>query len=433
LFLEIDNFKMINESLGHRAGDELLRLLAQRISAALRPGDTVARFGGDEFVVIADQIADDEDAVRLAEQINAIFADPFALEPGEQFMSASTGIAISRGGEGAEDLVRDADAAMRRAKERGRGHYEVFDEVMHAKMLGRLQTENELREAIRRDELSLFYQPVVALPACTVVGVEALVRWNHPHRGLIPPIEFVGLAEESGLILPMGNWVLTQACLQTEEWRRSRGELPPVTVSVNVSAKQIHHGSLHKVVEQVLGDTGLDPGLLKLELTESVLMEEVEGLHETLERITAQGVHLALDDFGTGYSALGYLHRFPIQTLKIDRSFVAGIGVDGKRSAIVQAVIDMARALGIEVVAEGVETATQAALLFELGCNYAQGFYFAKPAPVEQVAALLGPDVLPLGSTASASTNGNGKRPSRRRAGARGRSTAIASVTPRSG
>jgi EAL domain-containing protein (putative c-di-GMP-specific phosphodiesterase class I) len=265
-----------------------------------------------------------------------------------------------------------------------------------------------------------------------VVGVEALVRWNHPDRGLIPPIEFVGLAEESGLILPMGNWVLTQACRQAAEWRRSRGDLPPVTVSVNVSAKQVHHGSLYKVVQQVLRDTDLEAGLLKLELTESVLMEEVEGLHETLDRITAQGVHLALDDFGTGYSALGYLHRFPIQTLKVDRSFVAGIGIDAKRSAIVQAVIDMARALGIDVVAEGVETATQAALLFELGCKYAQGFYFAKPAPVEQVVALLGPDVLPLGSTASASANGNGKRPSRR-AGARRRSTAIAGATPSSG
>lgn len=430
LLLDIDNFKVINDSLGHRAGDELLIMLASRIGAALRPGDTVSRFGGDEFVVIGDQIAGDEDAIRLAERINAVFAEPFVLGNGAQFMSASIGIAISRESEfGPEELIRDADSAMHRAKERGRGHYEVFDKVMHARMLGRLRTENELREALRREELSLFYQPVVSLPGCGVVGVEALVRWNHPERGMVPPIEFIGLAEESGLILPIGNWVLRQACRQAAEWRASRPELPAVTVSVNVSAKQVHQGSLDRVVEQVLCETGLDASLLKLELTESVLLEEVDGLHETLDNVNAQGVQLALDDFGTGYSALGYLHRFPIQTLKIDRSFVAGIGVDAKRSAIVQAVIDMARALDIEVVAEGVETAKQARLLFDLGCAYAQGFYFARPAPVEQVGALLGPDVLPLASAPSSSGKGKGKRGDRRRDSARRRTAAVAATT----
>jgi diguanylate cyclase (GGDEF)-like protein/PAS domain S-box-containing protein len=408
LFLDIDDFKVLNDSLGHNAGDELLSTLATRIGAAVRPGDTVARFGGDEFVVIVDQIAGTADAVAIA----AIFADPFALELGEHFVTASMGIAISQGErQDAQDLIRDADAAMNRAKERGRGQYEVFNELMHAQLLGRLRTENELREALRRDELTLYYQPVVELPTGDVLGLEALVRWNHPERGMLAPAEFIALAEESGLILPMGRWVLTEACRQAAEWQRTRPDLPPITVSVNVSAMQTRHGSLDRVVDDAMRSTGLDPGTIKLELTESVLMEDVDGLDQTLSNLNAQGVQLVLDDFGTGYSALGYLHRFPIEALKIDRSFVAGIGRDARRSAIVQAVIDMARALDIEVVAEGVETAAQARLLFDLGCRYAQGYYFARPAPADEVVEMLDKGALPVpGYERRRNGNGNGGR-----------------------
>ena len=390
LFLDIDNFKVINDSLGHRAGDELLTMVATRITAALRPGDTVARFGGDEFVVLAEQISGVQDAVVIAERISSTFNEPFSLELGENFVSASIGIALSGNSpEDAEDLIRGADSAMYRAKDRGRGQYEVFDELMHAQMLGRLRTEKDLREALRRDELTLFYQPVVDLPEGNVVGVEALLRWNHPERGLLEPAEFITLAEENGLILPIGRWVLLEACRQAARWHRARPGMRPISVSVNVSAMQAVHGSLHRVVEEVLRETGADARMLKLELTESVLLEETGGLHETLRNLEARGVRLVLDDFGTGYSALGYLHRFPIQGLKIDRSFVDGIESDRKRTAIAQAVIDIARALDIEVVGEGIECRRQAELLFELGCDYAQGFYFAPPAPAERITRLL--------------------------------------------
>jgi diguanylate cyclase (GGDEF)-like protein/PAS domain S-box-containing protein len=382
--------KVINDSLGHRAGDELLSMVATRITSALRPCDTVARFGGDEFVVLAEQISGVQDAVVIAERISSTFNEPFSLELGEVFVSASTGIALSGSSpEDAEDLIRGADSAMYRAKDRGRGQYEVFDELMHAQMLGRLRTEKDLREALRRDELTLYYQPVVDLPDGNVVGVEALVRWNHPERGLLEPAEFITPAEENGLILPIGRWVLLEACRQAARWHRARPGMPPISVSVNVSAMQACHGSLDRVVEEVLRETGADAHMLKLELTESVLLEETEGLHETLRNLETQGVRLVLDDFGTGYSALGYLHRFPIQGLKIDRSFVDGIETDCKRTAIAQAVIDIAKALDIEVVGEGIECSRQAELLFELGCNYAQGFHFAAPAPAEQIGPLL--------------------------------------------
>jgi EAL domain-containing protein (putative c-di-GMP-specific phosphodiesterase class I) len=331
-----------------------------------------------------------QDAVVIAERISSTFNECFSLELGEVFVSASIGIALSGSSpEDAEDLIRGADSAMYRAKDRGRGQYEVFDELMHARMLGRLRTEKDLREALRRDELTLFYQPVVDLPEGNVVGVEALLRWNHPERGLLEPAEFITLAEENGLILPIGRWVLLEACRQAAHWHRTRPGRPPISVSVNVSAMQACHGSLDRLVDEVLRETGADAHMLKLELTESVLLEDTEGLHETLRNLETRGVRLVLDDFGTGYSALGYLHRFPIQGLKIDRSFVDGIESDCKRTAIAQAVIDIAKALDIEVVCEGIECPRQAELLFELGCNYAQGFYFAAPAPAEQIARLL--------------------------------------------
>jgi diguanylate cyclase (GGDEF)-like protein/PAS domain S-box-containing protein len=390
LLLDIDSFKMINDSLGHKAGDQLLRMIAARIGEILRPGDTVARFGGDEFALILDQMDGAADAVGAAEQITSLFNEPFSLPVGEQFLTASIGISVSRGSVStADDLVSEADSAQDRAKASGRGHYEVFDKDMHGRTLGRLRTETELREALHQDELRLHYQPVVELASCAIVGFEALLRWNHPERGLLAPAEFIGIAEESGLIIPIGRWVLGEACRQAVEWRTLRPDLPPLTVSVNVSAPQASHGSLDRVVAEVLSDKGSDPGLLRLELTESVLLEETPGLYETLSNLETQGIHLLLDDFGTGYSALGYLDRFPIHGLKVDRSFVAGLGDDAKRSAIVQAVIDMAGALDIEVVGEGVETGTQAGLLLDLGCKYAQGFHFARPLPAKEIEGIL--------------------------------------------
>ena len=390
LFLDVDRFKVINDSLGHRAGDELLRTLATRIRAVLRPGASVARFGGDEFVIIGDEINGDRDAVAIAERISSSFDRPFVLQGGEQFASASIGIALSHAAvQHAEDLVRDADAAMYRAKERGRGRYELFDELMHARTLARLRIENELRQALERSELRVFYQPIVERPIESVVGVEALIRWEHPERGLLLPGEFISVAEESGLIFPIGRWVLTEACRQAADWQRSQFLAHPLTVSVNVSPLQIDRGALSDDVEEALRRTGLQPGSLKLEITESVLVKWAEGLTETLCNLRAQGVQLVLDDFGTGYSALGYLNRFPIDALKIDRSFIAGIGSDREHSAIVQAVIDMATALGINIVAEGVETQLQADTLYRMGCRYAQGFHFARPAPSEEIGVLL--------------------------------------------
>jgi diguanylate cyclase (GGDEF)-like protein/PAS domain S-box-containing protein len=390
LSVDIDNFKAVNDSLGPPAGDELLCAVATRISLAVRPGDTVARFGADEFVVIADQIGGIDDAAAIAERISTVLGDPFALVPGEHLVTASIGIAISKGSaQEAEDLIRDSNTAMCRAKQRGRGPYEVFDKGMHARLLGRLRTERDLRDALYGDQLRLHYQPVVELATGTIVGVEALVRWEHPERGFLAPSEFIPLAEASGLILPIGRWVLTEACRQAAAWQRSRADRPPLPMSVNVSAMQARHGSLARVVEEATSAAGLDLTLLRLELTESVLLEVTDSLVPTLRNLKDQGVQLVLDDFGTGYSALGYLDRFPIDALKLDRSFFAGIGTDSRRTGIVRAVIDMARALEIEVVAEGVENASEAGLVLGLGCGYAQGFYFAAPGPAEDIAGLI--------------------------------------------
>jgi diguanylate cyclase (GGDEF)-like protein/PAS domain S-box-containing protein len=397
LFLDLDHFKVINDSLGHHAGDEVLTTLATRIPEMLRPGDTVARFGGDEFVIISDELGDDHDAVAVAERIASIFSRPFVLEGEDQFISASIGIAVARGKtHTAADLIRDADAAMYRAKERGRGRYQVFDEALHARTLERLRTENELRKALRRGELNVYYQPIVALDTRAIVGVEALIRWAHPQRGIVLPSDFIPVAEESGLILPIGKWVLNEACRQAAHWQRTRPDAPPIEVSVNVSPLQFNRADLPSLVEDIVNSTGVHRGSLKLEITESVLMDDTGDTSETMNTLRAQGVRLVLDDFGTGYSALGYLARFPIDALKIDRSFIAGINRKTDQYGIVQAVIEMAKALGLDVVAEGVETETQADLLHDLGCKYAQGFYFARPAPAEHISRLLSHDPSPL-------------------------------------
>jgi diguanylate cyclase (GGDEF)-like protein len=386
LFCDIDHFKLINDSLGHSAGDELLTGVAPRLKEALRPGDTVARFGGDEFAVLIEDLSDEREAVEVAERIGALFTRPFVLSGIEHFVTVSVGIALAReAGERPETLIRDADAAMYRAKERGRGRYEMFDQVMRARAVERLQLENELRRAIGREELRVRYQPIVSLDTGAVIALEALVRWQHPRRGLIAPADFIPTAEESGAIESLGSWVLERACRQAAEWHASYPDAFPVGMSVNLSARQVSQPGLPALVGEALTSTGLDPSSLSLEITESALVEESAAPVQNLAALREMGVRLVIDDFGTGYSSLSYLRRFPLDAIKIDRSFVEGLGVEHDSAAIVDALVAMARALSLGVIAEGVETGTQIAELKRLGCRQAQGFFFATPLRAEQV------------------------------------------------
>jgi diguanylate cyclase (GGDEF)-like protein len=390
LFLDIDNFKLVNDSLGHGTGDDLLLQLSARLDESLRAGDTMARFGGDEFVIICSDIDGAGEAIGIAERTTAVLQRPFVLGEVEHRVSASIGIALSKGADrDAEDLIREADAAMYRAKERGRGGYEIYDEAMRARATARLRTENQLAHAIEYDELRLAYQPIVALDGGETVGVEALVRWEHPERGTVAPLDFIPIAEDTGLIVPIGEWVLREACRQATEWRRSRPDAPALWMSVNLSARQIAQPNLAQVVADVLRESGLDPGDLHLELTESSLMEDPEAALATMNALTDLGVKLVLDDFGTGYSSLAYVQRFPIAVLKVDRSFVANLGEESSEAAIVSAVVNMAHGLQVDVVAEGVETPTQAAALQALGCRYAQGYLYGRPMPAAELRPLL--------------------------------------------
>ena len=404
LFIDLDRFKVINDSLGHHAGDDLLRAVAPRLRRQLRPGDSVARFGGDEFGVVVSCVADEETAVAVADRIRECLEEPFLLDDVEQFVSASVGIAIAPAGatgeQVAEALIRDADAAMYRAKDKGRGRHELFDHRMRAKVRRRLETERELHAAIEREEFTLHYQPVVSLPDGHLFGVEALVRWRHPERGLLQPVEFIDVAEESGLIDEIGRWVLEQACLQTVAWQEMHPDARPLEVAVNLSARQVGHRDLPRIADEVLEHTGLDPASLRLEVTESILVEDADWADEVLKVLSGRGVKLALDDFGTGYSSLAYLNRFPFDALKIDRSFVEGLGMEHERDAIVGAIIGMARALGLVVIGEGVENHPQLDELKRLGCDFAQGYLFARPLPPEEITPMIGdPEPLAGGSS----------------------------------
>jgi diguanylate cyclase len=402
LFLDLDRFKVINDSLGHPAGDQLILAVAERLQHSLRRQEMIARFGGDEFAVLCEDLGDEEDAVAVAERLLKSFGLPFHLAHGDVVSSASIGIALAvDADQDCEDLIRDADAAMYRAKQAGGGRLMLFDEVTRQRALDRLHTENALRQAIEREEFRVYFQPEVSVETGAIVGVEALVRWEHPDRGLVPPADFIALAEETGLIVPIGAWVLHEACRHARRWQLARAaDDHELTVRVNVSARQLAEDRLVDTVANALAETGFDAAHLCLEVTESVLIEDPESSTETLAELKELGVQIAVDDFGTGYSSLEHLRRFPIDSVKIDRSFVRGLPESSEDVAIVGAVIELGHALNLSVVAEGVETSDQLGNLQNAGCDTAQGFLFSRPEHPDVIDALVMTPVLPDGEEA---------------------------------
>ena len=389
LFLDVDRFKVVNDSLGHVRGDELLAQMGHRLQAVLRPGDTVARLGGDEFTVLLEDVVEPSGARKVADRLQETLQAPFVLDGQEVFSGASIGIAHGHAAYARpEDILRDADTALYRAKAQGRGRWVEFDATMHERAVELLLLETDLRRALERKELRLHYQPVVSLATGLISGAEALIRWEHPERGLVPPSAFIPLAEETGLIVAIGGWVLREACRQMKEWQ-DRLSVPAMEIGVNLSPKQFQLPGLIAEVATVLRETGLSPRSLRLEVTESLLMDKHPAVADTMTGLRAMGVRIDLDDFGTGYSSLSYLHQFPIDTLKIDRSFVARMGVTEEGVQIVNTILSLAQSLDMEVVAEGVETAEQLQLLRGLHCGFAQGYHMSRPIDGERFAALL--------------------------------------------
>jgi diguanylate cyclase (GGDEF)-like protein len=395
LFVDLDRFKHVNDSLGHTAGDRLLVMFGERLAAAVRSDDvvsrmseassspepTLARLGGDEFAVLLDGIREPLDAVRVAKRVQQMAMLPLPVDGQDVFTSASIGVAVASDAHtSGEDIIRDADLAMYRAKNAGGGGYSVFDAALHDAAVRRLRLETDLRRAVEREEFRVWYQPIVALTTRQVTGVEALVRWQHPERGLLGPGEFLEVAEEVGLIAQIDEWVLKEACLQAREWLRVGTFTPQTTVSVNLSAKAFAQETLVKHVEEILRDTGCPASNLRLEVTESAAIRDAARARAVLARLRALGVRISLDDFGTGYSSLSYLQSLPLDTLKIDRSFVAGIGTDEDKGEIIKLIVGLALTLGLEIVAEGIETAAHVDHLRALGCQCGQGYFFARPA-----------------------------------------------------
>ncbi|MEJ7872322.1 MAG: EAL domain-containing protein [Rubrobacteraceae bacterium] len=397
LVTDLDNFKYVNDSLSHRTGDELLVSVAGRLRGYLSPEDTVARLGGDEFVVVLEEISGLAEATDVAEGMAQELKAPFTLDGREIFVTISTGIVLSAPGEvggiRAEELLRNADVAMYRAKERGKNRNEAYEAVMQARASERLRLEGDLRRATEREEFVIHYQPKVDLKNGRTTGFEALVRWHHPERGLVPPLEFVPLAEETDLIVPIERWVLAESCRKAralQKWSPGKSHL---TMCVNLSAKHLRNPRLVEEVAEALKGARMDPADLVLEITESVMMDDAPATVGTLEELKALGVELAIDDFGTGYSSMSYLKRFPVDYLKIDRSFVSGLGGGAKDDVITSGMVSLAHSLGLTVIAEGVETEKQLVQLREMGCDAAQGYHFAKPLPGEALSEWLAADV----------------------------------------
>jgi len=390
LMVDLDQFKVLNDSLGHSAGDQLLIETSARLQECLRTYDSVARLGGDEFAVLLESIKHVSDATRVAKRIQKSMELPFLLSDREVFSTASIGIALSAEvNELPEDFLRNADTAMFRAKSMGRDRYEIFDSDMHDIAMRRLELENDMRRAIEREEFRVYYQPIVRLDTGRISGFEALVRWAHPEKGLVSPIEFIPLAEETGMIVPIGRWVLHNACAQLQSWRKDLGVNSHPTVSVNLSGKQFSEPDLCDQVENILKETELDPECLRLEITESEVMGHAETAEQRLAELRQFDIQLYIDDFGTGYSSLSYLHRFPINALKIDRSFVNAMDLEAEGAGIVGTIVALANDLGLEIVVEGIETEEQLEKVRSLKCDYGQGYFFSKPVDYEAATELL--------------------------------------------
>ncbi|WP_204101835.1 MULTISPECIES: GGDEF domain-containing response regulator [Spirulina sp. CCY15215] len=404
MFLDCDRFKQVNDSLGHNIGDRLLVAVGDRLQNCLRTEDTLARLGGDEFAILLDAIDSKEEIITIAERINHQLSYPFYLYEYEVFISISIGIVVSQDKlyrqfygteteticyQKPEQILRDADIAMYRAKALGKARYEIFNPKMHRQALNLLHLENDLRWAFERQEFMLYYQPIISLIRGKIIGCEALIRWNHPQRGLIYPDDFIPVAEEMGLILPLGDWILKESCQQLKKWHNLDLGEQPFSISVNMSARQFSQANPLEKIEKILQEVHLENHYLKLEITESVLIDHPESIVILLEKIKARKISISLDDFGTGYSSLSYLHRFPIDTLKIDRSFIHRLEENGKNLDIVKAIISLAHNLGMEIIAEGIETISQLDLLRSLGCGYGQGYFFARPLNSTQAEKLL--------------------------------------------
>jgi diguanylate cyclase (GGDEF)-like protein/PAS domain S-box-containing protein len=390
LFLDLDRFKIINDSLGHLIGDQLLVEIAQRLHNTLRPSDMVARLGGDEFVVLIDHLRAGQDVTYVAERIQKTLSLPITLEGREVFSTVSIGITMSSSlAECAEDLLRDADTAMYRAKLNGKARYEIFDPQMREQALRIMQLETDLRRALARSEFVLHYQPIVSFETGRLAGFESLIRWNHPTKGFISPAEFIPMAEDNGLINPIGRWVLNESCRQMRAWQKQYPGCQPLTISVNLSGKQFSQPNLIEEIAEILAESELPAPFLKLEITETVIMENADSAAEMLNELKALGSQLAIDDFGTGYSSFSHLHRFPIDTLKIDRAFVSRMDTSLESSEIVRTILTLAHNLKMSVVAEGVETSAQIKQLRALGCEYGQGYFINRPLTAENAEKLI--------------------------------------------
>ncbi len=390
LFLDCDRFKVVNDSLGHLVGDELLILIAHRLSCYVKPQNTLARLGGDEFAILLTEIPNFHDVTILSDQILQCFSQPFNLERHEIFINASIGIVIGNCEYNEpEHLLRDADTAMYRAKALGKGQYHLFDPVMHTAALERLQLETDLRRGIEQEELVVHYQPIVSLITGRISGFEALVRWRHPKRGLIPPGLFIPIAEETGLITAIGYWVLSESCHQLRTWQQQNSIDPNLFVSVNLSVKQFAQPNLLEQIDQVLEHSQLSPDCLKLEITESAIMDNHQDVATILKELRKRRILISIDDFGTGYSSLSYLHSFPVDTLKIDKSFVQRLNLTSENIGLIPVIISLAKTMNMSVIAEGIELPEQLKILRELNCGLGQGYFFAKPLPGEELINLL--------------------------------------------